>query len=164
MFGHSNVEFSYLCLFLYILRSFLLICTSLTGILSDQIRTGYESIYVTFQNKKLVFFYCYWPTKMAILPLTLELDIIYKKISCFMLGYILGLIFATVDPSPQKINISIVGQTVFFGNAKKVGEIRIWSVVNKINERKNNLALLKFGYTRYIFYVETGYTSVPIFQ
>ena len=24
--------------------------------------------------------------------------------------------------------------------------------------------LLKFGYTRYIFYVETGYTSVPIFQ
>ena len=34
-------------------------------------------------------------------------------------------LFATVDPSPQKINISIVGQTIFFGNAKKVGEIRI---------------------------------------
>ena len=24
--------------------------------------------------------------------------------------------------------------------------------------------LLKFGYTRYILYVATGYTSVPIFQ
>ena len=33
--------------------------TSLTGTLSDQIQTGYESIYVTFQNKKRVFFYWY---------------------------------------------------------------------------------------------------------
>ena len=56
---------------------------------------------------------------MAILALTLELDIIYKKLSCFVLGYILGLIFATVDPSPQKINISFVGQTICFVNAKR---------------------------------------------
>ena len=30
--------------------------TSLTETMSDKIQTGYESIYVTFQNKKLVFF------------------------------------------------------------------------------------------------------------
>ena len=34
-------------------------------------------------------------------------------------------LFATVDPSPQKINMFIVGQTICFGNAKKIGEIRI---------------------------------------
>ena len=56
---------------------------------------------------------------MMILPLTLELDIIYKKLSCFVLGYILGLIFATVDPSPQKINISIVGQTICLAMQKR---------------------------------------------
>ena len=45
--------------------------------------------------------------------------------------------FATVDPGQQKINISIVGQKICFGNAKKVGEIIILLVV-KTNERKNN--------------------------
>ena len=45
--------------------------------------------------------------------------------------------FATVDPSQQKVNISIVGQKICFGNAKKVGEIIILLVVKK-NERKNN--------------------------
>ena len=30
--------------------------TSLTGTLSDQIQTGYESIYVTFQDKNCGFF------------------------------------------------------------------------------------------------------------
>ena len=32
------------------------------------------------------------------------------------------------------------------------------------NVYSNIFTLLKFGYTRYIFYVATGYTSVPIFQ